>query len=344
MTWIPILLTDPSASLRFLVLKNLLNRTDDDKELKELKTLREMDPLITNLEKLQKSDGSFSSIENIQISTKHNLHLTSMVLQRLGYLEFDSTNSIVRKAVEYIFSKQNADGSWPLEINTERDDEEIGYQMIPNQTSIPLLGLAMSGYATDARAEKAYNWLLENRLEDGSWMTGISAGNCGGVAGYRKLPHSQWGCRSNTTAALSCLAYHPKLCKSEATKRALDLVLGTNIKNKSTMGFYLARWLGLEPYFGQITYMAKFDIAHLLRLCWKIGASIHDTRISEFIEFVRSLQGKFGLWESPNYPRITRWLSYDLLYSLSNLETKANWISLEPKTPFQAYPKKNKRF
>jgi hypothetical protein len=50
------------------------------------------------------------------------------------------------------------------------------------------------------------------------------------------------------------------------------------------------------------------------------------------------------LWEYPNQPQVSRWLTLDLLCSLSLLEEGAGWVGVEPRTPFQPYPKKQKRF
>ncbi|GAI86181.1 unnamed protein product [marine sediment metagenome] len=90
--------------------------------------------------------------------------------------------------------------------------------------------------------------------------------------------------------------------------------------------------------------MAKFDIGHILNLCWRVEASVKDSRIAEFVEFVKAEQNSYGLWEYLNHPQATRWLTFDLLHSLSKLETQEDWISLEPSTPFRSYPKKIKRF
>ena len=192
--------------------------------------------------------------------------------------------------------------------------------------------------------EQAFEWLISKRLDDGAWPVGIASGNYGGIAGYRRLAHSRWGCRSNTTAVLTCLAYHPKRRISEEAKRALDLILGTDMKLRSNLGFLIARLIGLEKSIGRITFMAKFDIAHILNLCWRVEASVKDSRIAEFVEFIKSEQGPYGLWEYINHPQATRWLTFDLLRSLSKLETQEDWISLEPLTPFRSYPKKIKRF
>ncbi|MCK4287010.1 MAG: hypothetical protein KAX18_12445, partial [Candidatus Lokiarchaeota archaeon] len=212
------------------------------------------------------------------------------------------------------------------------------------QVATPLEGLAACGYSTDKRAEGAYNWLMDQRLDDGAWPTGTASGVYGGVAGYRKIAHSRWGCRSSTLAVLNCLAFHPKRSKSEEARRALDLILGCEMKQKNLLGFVISRLIGLEESRGWRTYYPKMDAAYILNLSWKIGASSDDERISDLIDFVKEQRGEYGMWECSVHPQTSRWLTFDLLYSFSHLEEGTDWISTEPRTPFQPYPRKIKRF
>ena len=140
------------------------------------------------------------------------IQATSQALTRLGYLGFDSEHRSIQKGAEFLFSKQNKDGSWPRPSEVEKEETKESHTMMPLriyplQTALPLRGLVASGYATNERAEKAYDWLIKQRIEDGSWPTYITGNIFGYVAGYRRLAHSRWGCRSNTTASLICLAF-----------------------------------------------------------------------------------------------------------------------------------------
>jgi hypothetical protein len=60
------------------------------------------------------------------------------------------------------------------------------------------------------------------------------------------------------------------------------------------------------------------------------------------VAFVESLQGEYGLWDV-NPPQASRWVTFDLLRSLSRLDDRGDWISREPRTPFQTYPKQIRR-
>jgi hypothetical protein len=251
---------------------------------------------------------------------------------------------MLQHGVEYLFARQQENGSWPLPERREASDVREGYSMIPLQTALPLRGLVACGYATDTRAERAYEWLLAQRLPDGAWPTGIASGNYGYVAGYRRLAHSRWGCRSNTTGALLCLAHHPVRRHDPAARRALDLLLGRETREAQALGYEVARLIGVEPLRGFLTFYARFDLALMLALCWRVGVSREDPRVDELVRFVEELQGPYGLWDYAPKPQASRWLSFDLLRSLSRLDVEGGWIGLEPRTPFQPYPARRRRY
>ena len=353
MTQIALLLADPSPCLRMLVLCELLQRTRDDAEVRELMALREQDPVAAEVLQSQDTDGSWSGSRLTWAAPVSTLHATSAALRRLGYLGFGPDHRAVQLGAEYLLSAQQADGSWPLPSRADMDhgplaERIVGYSMVPLQTAIPLLGLAACGYATDPRAERAYDWLLDQRLPDGAWPTGLAGGNYGYVAGYRRLAHSRWGCRSNTTAALGCLALHPERRTGQDARRGLDLLLGRETRERHTLGFETARLVGAEPMRGFMTYHARFDLGLILDLCWRVGASPEDERISELIAFVSDLRGPYGSWDYPARPHVSRWVTFDLLRSLSRLsmsdEGASDWLSDEPRTPFRPYTTPIRRY
>lgn len=328
-----------------VVLKDLLRRADSDPEVQELKKLRESDPIVSRLLSLQSSDGSWGEADIGGSVPGARIQATSQALTRLGYLGFNRDHPAVQRAAKYLFFKQRDDGVWPLPKKYEKEERIPGsYSMMPLQTAFPLRGLAACGYATDPQAERGYDWLLEQRLEDGAWPTGKAGEVYGYVAGYRRLAHSRWGCRSNTTASLICLALHPARRFSKESRRALDLLLGRETREKQNVGFGVARIVGAEPQSGYITYFAKFDLALILDLCWRISADRSDERVDELVKFIQGLQGPYGLWEYTHRSETSRWITFDLLRSLSRLDNSTDWLSLEPRTPFRAYPKKEERF
>jgi hypothetical protein len=344
MTWAPLLLSDPSPSLRWLVLRDLLHRSDEDPEMRELADLREKDPIVVELLQKQASDGSWNALGPSDNTPGGALQATSQALTRLGYLGFGQEHPAVQRGAEFIFALQKTDGSWPQPRDFQKEDGDRVYDMMPLQTALPLRGLAACGCATDPRAEKAYDWLLAQRLEEGAWPTGMASGNYGYVAGYRRLAHSRWGCRSNSTGAIISLALHPERRTTAPARRALDLLLGRETHEKQNVGFEVARIIGSEPSRGWITFFARFDLALMLDLCWRVGANIEDERVRELTSLIQGLQGLYGLWQYEPRPQASRWVTFDLLRSLSQIDQSGNWLSMEPRTPFQTYKSIRKRF
>jgi hypothetical protein len=326
-----LLLADPSSCLRLRVLTELAGRPANDPEAVELAAMRPRDPLALPLLSSTEKDGAAGRPDSREVG---------FALARLAYLGFDRRHPAVSRRAEHLFSLQRADGSWPLPKGRavdSQDTERRGYDAIPLQTAIPLRGLAACGYAEDPRAERAYEWLDRLRLEDGAWPTGLAAGVFGRVGGYRRLPHSRWGCRSNTTGVLLCLAHHPLRVKAPAAARALDHLLARETRDRSEVGFEVARLVGATRTHGFITFHAAFDTALLLDLVARIGASREDERVHGLVDFVESLRNPAGLWELPSAPTASRWLSFDLSRSLAGIAGSTDWLPLSPRTPFRSY-------
>ncbi len=363
-----LLLADPSPCMRLLVLRELLDFEEEDGEVQELLVLREQDPLAAGLFNRQRSDGFWEADGHLWQGSP--TRATTLALMRLGYLGFDSGHPSVRRGAEALFTLQQKNGAWPL---NRGDGESEGYAMIPLQTAFPLRALAMCGFSLDPRAERAYDWLVARRLEDGAWPTGIAGGTeasgvHGFVGGYRRLPHSRWGCRSNTTGALLCLAHHPARKRSPEARRALDLLLGRETRELGNVGLEISRLIGAEPTRGFFTFFARFDPALVLDLCWRTGATTADARIADLSAFIRNVLESSVIWPYQAQPQASRWVTFDLLRSLSRLRSEGDladaatqkgdrtrgeetmaadmetWAGTEPRTPFQPYPPKRRRF
>ena len=121
-------------------------------------------------------------------------------------------------------------------------------------------------------------------------------------------------------------------------------LLGRETRERHALGFEIARTIGAEPARGFLTYYAKFDVAQILDLCRRVGATRVDDRVADLVEFVNQLQGPHGLWEYTPHPRASCWVTFDLLRTLSRIDETVDWISLEPRTPFRPYPRRERRY
>ena len=315
-----LLLADPSPALRLRVLAELLDAPANDAEVVDLGRRVPRMPSVTQLRETNTSD----------------LRRLSWTLCRLGYLGLDRADRRVARLAERVIERQSRNGAWPLSA-FRGGKGESRYSMIPLQASLPLRGLAAVGYADDPRAERGYDWLLEQRLDDGAWPLGIASGQPGYIAGYRRLPGSP-GCRVNTEAALAALALHPGRRTSDAARDALDLLLQRETRDEWALGSEVARLTGSDEVPGFITSYARFDLAFVLDLASRIGASAEDSRVRDLLAFLASRRGRAGLWEHPERPDLTRWLTFDLLASHRRLGS-GDWVGGAPRVPFRPVPR-----
>ena len=346
-----LLYADPSPSLRWRTAVEL----DGAKEDGEVRAWRRA---IGNDPEVQAVLGA--------LATRPGPKATGYMLCRLAHLGY--TGPEVIDAVERLFSSQQPDGAWPTgpADSQEGGDDAApkrrraksapaparaaseGPRFITMQTVVPLRGIAASGFAIDPRAERAYEWLLGNRHLDGSWPAGPKA-DLGGPGrpspperDYRRLTRGE-GCRSATTGAVAALALHPTRSRSEPARLGVDHLLARETRDDADVGWEISRLVGLERARGGITFYVTFDLAFLLDLASRCGVSPEDRRVRELVEHLESRRGRYGLWEHPRHPQLSRWLTFDIESSLRRIGT-GDWIGDEEPATFTPYQRGRSRY
>lgn len=115
---------------------------------------------------------------------------------------------------------------------------------------------------------------------------------------------------------------------------ALDLLLQRETRDEWALGTEVARLTATDSVPGFITSYARFDLAFVLELASRIGASGDDPRVRDLVAFLTGRRGRAGLWGHPERPDLSRWLTFDILLSLRRLET-GNWTGGAPRLPFR---------
>ena len=321
-----LLLGDPSPSLRWRSAVELEGATDDDADVKAWQAEIAESAAVRSLLARLAAEGSGEA--------------AGYLLCQLAYLGYSGPE--LRDAVECIFGLQQQDGSWSLPLGDE------GPRFITMQTVVPLRGIAAAGFATDPRAERAYEWLLRVRLDDGSWPSGPKA-DLGGPGrpsppekDYRRLSRGA-GCRSATTGSVACLALHPERRRSDTARIGVDHLLARETREESTLGWEVSRLVGLERAMGLVTFYATFDLVFLLDLASRCGVSHHDRRVRDLVTFLETLRGPYGLWQHHAHPQLSRWLTFDLECSLRRL-AGGDWIGNEEPASFTPYKRGPRRY
>lgn len=316
-----LLLGDPSPALRWRTAVELDGADEDDAEVAAWRAERdhgeEIGDLITGLE-----------------AAGADVRKAGYLLCRLAYLGY--RGPALADGAEMIFARQRGDGSW-----SDAPPGADGPRFVTMRTVVPLRGIAAAGYATDPRAERAYAWLLKVRLPDGSWPAGpkgdLGEGNrpVPPEMEYRRLTRGL-GCRSATTGAVACLALHPERRRSDEARIGVDHLLARETRDDATLGWEVARLVGLERALGQVTFYATFDLAFLLDLASRCGVSAADRRVRELVGHLESLRGPYGLWQHPTHPQLSGWLTFDLESSLRRLGD-GDWVGNEEPATFTPY-------
>jgi len=316
-----LLLGDPSPSLRWRAARELEGANDEDDEVTAWRT---------EIDRSEEIDAFVARLA----AAEARPYVAGHLLCQLAYLGY--RGPAMAAAVEKIFGVQQPDGSWAIPPVGPGPIE--GPRFITMQTVVPLRGIAAAGFATDPRAERAYEWLLAIRLQDGSWPAGPKADL--GQAGSPMPPEKEYrrltrglGCRSATTGAVACLAMHPERRRSDVARIGVDHLLARETRDASTLGWEVSRLVGLERAMGQVTFYATFDLAFLLDLASRCGVSPQDRRVHDLVNHLDTLRGPYGLWQHSTHPQLAGWLSLDLESSLRRLED-GDWIGNEEPAAF----------
>jgi len=340
-----LLFGDPSASLRWRAAVELDGASEDDEEVTVWRAEIDGSPAVRAL------------VERLRATT--NPQDAGYLLCQLAYLGYRGPE--LAEAVETVFATQQPDGSWPV----WRDDDQPppkrrrgqapaalpkaeSYRMITTLTVLPLRGIAAAGFATDPRAERGYDWLVAQRLNDGSWTgshkadLGLDGRSSGEDPDYRKLNPGE-GCRAATTGAVACLALHPERNRSESARIGVDHLLRQNIRRDASLGWEVSRLVGLERASGRFTFYVIHDLAFMLDLASRCGLSPDDRRVSELVGYLERARGPYGLWEHPAHPQLSRWLTFDIECSLRRL-ADGDWIGNEEPASFTPYKRGRRRY
>ncbi|MEZ5993989.1 MAG: squalene--hopene cyclase [Planctomycetota bacterium] len=82
----------------------------------------------------------------------------------------DMQQPFIRKAVDWLYGKQQESGAWGEDCESYRNIELAGKgEATPSQTAWALLGLMAAGDVDDPRVAQGIQWLIKNQLPGGSW-------------------------------------------------------------------------------------------------------------------------------------------------------------------------------
>ncbi len=298
---LPPLLISDNRAIAYFTRRDLLNE-----EVPQIETLWGLiEPQKTM--KKQQPDGSWKYPKRHADSpTNYDLFQTIKTVRRLVVLlEMTIEHPSIEKAINYILGYQSDEG----DIRGM-----YGVQYSPNYSAIAMETIIEAGLVQDARVEKFFNWILSIRQNDGGWAIPMRTKKLSfaeamaqpvPVLPSTSKPSSHWV----TDLVLRVFSVHPKYRKSEAAKKAADLLLSRFFKADK----YADR--RKADYWTKFSYPFWWgDLLSSLNSLSLIGYPAEQLQISEALNYFIDHQENNGLWHEKmlmfgNDPIAYSWLS-----------------------------------
>ncbi len=255
-----------------------------------------------NILKKQLPDGSWKYPGK---GDEYRLLQTFKNLQQLVYkYEFDCRRSDISAACAYLFSYQTDEG----DIRGF-----IGNQYAPYYTGIVSALLTKAGYEDDHRIEKALEWLLKMRQNDGGWVIGspgmlgipslkrsdiiyLTSDKNAETAQY--FDRSQPFSHSGTGMVIRAFAAHRYYKNTSQTLKAANLLKSQFFKEDNYSSYrHPDHWIRFQYPFWWNNLLAALDSLSL------IGLPVIDKDIAGALEWFVSHQRNDGLWDA-SYSKI----------------------------------------
>jgi len=301
------LLEANNPSVRYLTLRHLLGRGDDDADVREARAAIQQSRAVERIFARQSPDGFWGNPATPYQPKYRSTYWTLMVL---GHLGLDGDNERVQRAVEYVFRFQQPEGGFAecgkeearkkykkmRERRQARGKEppeesafvaDLVHQMMTScLTGNVVAALLRLGYVDDPRLWRAVDWLVRIQNPDGGWL-------CPYWKAHARDTHS---CFYGTICALEAFAEieedrRPPAVR-EAAVRGAEFLLLHHLYRADHHDFQIINphWLKLSfPWF------YRYNILRGLWVLTELGHT-DDERMNDALGVLLSKRSEEGKW------------------------------------------------
>jgi hypothetical protein len=288
------LLEKNNPSMRYYTLRDILEKSDNDQEVKETKKDIMEAGVVSAILAKQKKEGYWKTPEGFYTAKYKGTVWQLMILAELGA---DGQNNGVRKACEFILehSQDRESGGFAHSSSAKKGGGRHS-EVIPCLTGNMVWSLIRLGYLNDPRVQQGIKWITTyQRFDDG-----IQESLKGWP--YDRLKAACLGrhtCHMGAVKALKALVEIPENKRSVDVKhtieKGVEYLLLHHIYKRSHDLNHIAKpgWL----HFG-FPLMYQTDALEILGILTQFGCS--DKRMQEAIDIVISKQDDQGRWKLEN--------------------------------------------
>lgn len=309
------LLEEENPSVRYFALKNLLDRPDDDADVRAARRELMQTGIVPDILQRQREPEYLQAYPRFYTYKYKGLVWSLIALAECGA----EPTPQIREQCEYLFenAQERQDGGFSQSIAARTGGGRIT-EVIPCLTGNMVWSLIRFGYLDDPRLQKGIEWINRfMRFNDG-------------IANDPQVPpydHFEmcWGahtCHMGVVKALKGLSAVPTEKRTEETKdtikKAAEFLLIHHIYKRS---HHLDRkskpgWLK----FG-FPLMYQTDVLEILDILTALG--IRDSRMDDAVKIVIEKQDGMGRWKVENTYNSDR-----MLASFGHMNEQSKWITL----------------
>ncbi len=286
---IPPLLAADDEALRYFTRRDLL-----DESVGPLEAIWDL-PAAQKIARHQQEDGSWKrSGKPKHEAINYNLIETwkqyRFLVQMYG---FNRDNPVGEKAAEFILSCQTEEG----DIRGMLANQYASYY-----TGALLFLLVEAGYGDDPRVEKAFQWLLAMRQDDGAWSVPIVTHKLDWptqielTSQYHEplqLDRTKPFSHNATGMVLRAFAAHPRHRKSKAAIYAAELLASRFFQKDAYTSYQAERyWVMFQYPYWWNQLVAALDSISL------IGIPKENENVHKALDWLIEHQQASGLWKS----------------------------------------------
>jgi hypothetical protein len=246
-------------------------------------------PEPTRLLRRQQPDGSWPYPTPRPGPQNYDLYQTLQVLARLvTQFGFDRRHPAIERAADYVFSCQSRDGDYR---------GIYGRQPAPTYTPALMEVLILAGYADHSSIDRAFQWLLSSRQDDGGWAIAARTRDQRLVRDWQEVmaappieaDRSRPFSHLVTGMVLRAFAAHPRMRRSTAATTAARL-----LKERF---FQPDRYPDRQAagYWTKFGFPFQFtDLLTSLDSLGKLGFPASDPNVAAALAWFRSRQNRDG--------------------------------------------------
>lgn len=281
---LPWLLEPENPSVRYLALRDLLDRKKNDRDVLAAKVAVMQSAPVKKILAAQKTEGYWAKA-GVGYSPKYKS--TDWQILFLAELGADGTNRLVQRGCEYLLTHAQATHGG---FSAYADTRPSGAAHCLNGNLI--WALVTLGYGDDARVQRAVDWLAGAITGDD--FDAFNATVPG--PGFKCVANLKQPCAWGAVKALRALAVVPKEWRTPRVKKATEMAAAFLLsRNLAQADYpYTARVSGEWFKFGfPLSYTS--DVLEVLLALTQAGHG-NDPRLKNAVAFVLSKQDDQGRW------------------------------------------------